>query len=194
MAAKQDAGGVFAIAVDASALERVSAAFRDLSQRQKTVVVTRALNRVGDQAYTQVVRDVAKQTGAKQRRVRAVVDKKKAWANSGSVYRIVARDGHMPLKDFNARPVKKGVSAAPWNKRRIFRGTFMVASLGGNVFRRVGEGRTPIKKLWGPAIPKEMVRGETAKNAMSLIRTKLPERIIHETEFELGRIKAKHRL
>lgn len=194
MAKGQNAGGDFAIAVDTSALERISAAFRDLSQNSKAFVVTRAVNRVGDQVYTRVVRDVAKQTGAKQRRVRAVVEKKKAWASSGSVYRIVARDGFMPLKDFDARQVKKGVSAAPWGKRRIFRGTFMVAGLGGNVFRRLGHRRTPIKKLWGPAIPKEMVRGETAKNAMSLIATKLPERIIHETEFELGRIKAKHRL
>lgn len=198
MARRPSNDGIFAINLDTEQIGGLADSFDRLSRSQKTVVVVRALNRVGDMVYTRVIRDAADQTGAKQRRVRDVVEKKKAWASSGSVYRIVARDRTMPLRDFAARQVRKGVSAAPWNKRRIFGGTFIVASLDGHVFRRErgkvvtfskgarkGKKGNPIVKMWGPAIPKEMVRGTTAANAMAMINDKLPERIAHETRVEL---------
>jgi hypothetical protein len=38
-----------------------------------------------------------------------------------------------------------------------------VGSLAGNAFVREGKARLPIKKMFGPAIPKEMVQHETKR-------------------------------
>ena len=67
----------------------------------------------------------------------------------------------MSLKEFGARQTAKGVSAAPWGKRRVFPHAFIAPTLGGHVFIREGRSRLPIRKLWGPAIPREMVKDQS---------------------------------
>jgi hypothetical protein len=74
------------------------------------------------------------------------------------------------MKEFTPRAEPHGVSAAPWGKRRVFLHSFF--GPGGHVFVRAhpntGERRgprpvhsqLPIRKLWGPAIPKEMIKDE----------------------------------
>jgi hypothetical protein len=49
-------------------------------------------------------------------------------------------------------------SFLPRGKRRPFRHTFISASLGGHAFVRKGKERFPIHKLFGLAIPAEMVK------------------------------------
>ena len=79
---------------------------------------------------------------------------------------MVARDATLSLKEFSPRQTKAGVSAAPWGKRRVFPHSFIGKN--GHVFvrgkvdgKRVG--RLPIYKLFGPNIPKEMVKDEAEK-------------------------------
>ncbi len=125
-------------------------------------VIRRAINRVGDKTRTQVVRALARQTGAKYGTIRRAM--RYVRANYGRLdYRIVARGTFMPLSAFAARQTRAGVSAAPWGKRQLFRGAFIAASLGGGVYvREVKEGRRagrlPIRQLYGPAIPRELLR------------------------------------
>jgi hypothetical protein len=41
-------------------------------------------------------------------------------------------------------------------------------------------GRLPILKLWGPAIPREMVKGQSKEAFENTVRAELPARIEHE--------------
>jgi hypothetical protein len=70
------------------------------------------------------------------------------------------------------------VSAALWNVRRRFDGAF--PGPGGHAFKRTTAKRFPIEKLWGPSIPKEMVKGATQAAFYQVVQASLPERLAHE--------------
>lgn len=166
------------IEVDARSLVRLEEAFRKAGN-QAPHAIRRALNWTGDRATTLVTRALAKQTGAKYGAVKSAL--KQVRANYGTLaYRIVARGPAIPLNAFGARQTRKGVSAAPWNTRRVFPHTFIVPAFGGNVFVRETSKRAPLKKLWGPAIPNELVRGESKEAFERTVATQLPARLEHE--------------
>jgi len=172
------------VSIDVRELDEVRRWLSRVSEKDIGRVMTSVLNRVGDQVFTRVVRVLAGETGAKSSRVRRALGKWRASAGR-EVYRIVARDQFLSLKEFGPRQTRRGVSAAPWKKRRVFPGTFM--GPGEHVFRRKGRSRLPIHKLWGPAIPREMVRGEAKKEVEALVRRQLPERTAHEVRRVLSR-------
>jgi hypothetical protein len=121
--------------------------------------IAKAVDEVGNKTMTQVRRSVAKQAGVKYGRVAKVLSKRQAMGAGEGSYSIIARDVTMSLKEFGPRKTRKGVSAAPWGKRRVFPHSFI--GPGGHIFHRVGKSRLPIKKMYGPAIPKEMVKDQT---------------------------------
>jgi hypothetical protein len=57
-----------------------------------------------------------------------------------------------------------------------------VRALSGHVFRRVGRARLPIVKLWGPSLPRELLRGKMPAVFNDVVRERLSERIFHEFE------------
>jgi len=87
-------------------------------------------------------------------------------------YEIIARDVTLSLKDFAPRQTAKGVSAAPWGKRRVFPHTFIGPNE--HVFVRLGRARLPVKKLFGPSIPKEMVKDEAEQTFYRVCSSLLP--------------------
>ncbi|WP_298257117.1 hypothetical protein [Bradyrhizobium sp.] len=65
-------------------------------------------------------------------------------------------------------------------------------ALGGHVFMRTGKGRTPIKKLWGPAIPSEMVKHQTKAAFEQTVEHELPARLLDDVDAILaGRLPAR---
>lgn len=156
--------------------------------------IRRAINHTGDKVRTQVIRSLTAQTGLKRRViVRAL---KITRANySDARYQIRVRGGNISLKHFGARETRKGVSAAPWNRRQIFPGTFKragwwpnrveKANWRGHVFKRTG-GSTSTgmdqfeKQRSGLYIPQEMVTGATEAAFMSGVQASLPARLQHE--------------
>ena len=150
-------------------------------------VIRRGLNRAGDKTRTKVIRVLRDQTGAKYGAIKKALKVKRATYGRLE-YRIDASGQHLSLKEFGARQGKKGVSAAPWNKRQVFKHTFgpKIKGLGGHVFVRTTNERVPIEKLWGPAIPKEMVKDESAAAFYAAAREYLPDAILHELAALLG--------
>jgi hypothetical protein len=125
--------------------------------------ISKAIDEVGNKTKTQVIRAVARQAGVKYGAVSRVLYAKQAMGTGGGEYVLTARDTTLSLKEFAPRQTKAGVSAAPWGKRRIFPHTFI--GPGGHVFARVivdGKRvkRLKIHKLFGPNIPKEIVKDE----------------------------------
>ena len=115
------------------------------------------------------------QTGLKRSVLNRALRERKASAGT-PVYEILATGGNISLSHFKAKETPEGVSAAPWNQRQTYGGTFMKAgwwpnrvakpNWNGQVFRRAG-GKTStgkakfIKVKSGLFIGEEMVKGES---------------------------------
>lgn len=160
-------------------LERYGTKLDKLAKNDARRVMMRALNRGGDQARTQVRRSLVRQTGIKYGLIHKALDTDRATPKN-LVYKLVAVGNETNIALFGATQRKKGVSAAPWKKRRIFKGTFLVGS---NVFKRKGKARLPIKAVYGPNIAREALRDPT-KAAWRKVDSYVEKRLIHE----LGRL------
>lgn len=178
--------------IDATQIEHLGDLFKK-AEHLAPAAIGRAIRRTGDMTKTQVVRTLTKQTGLK----RPVIVRAVKHKSSGGVeYKLVSRGGNVALKYFGARETRKGVTAAPWNKRRTYAGAFTKGGnlphrvglkFGGQVMQRDGKARTPIHKLKsGLFIPKEMVSGATAAAFLSTVAKVLPNRLRHEIAAILG--------
>lgn len=147
--------------------------------------VSRALNRTAERARTDVTRALVKQTGLKFGAVRKATSLWRASPGSLSA-EIRAKGGYTSLKEFGPRQTKKGVSAAPWGRRQVFDHAFIVKRYGGHVYKREGARRFPIRKLYGPAIPVEMVKGASRDAFFRAVESELPKRLDHELSRVLG--------
>lgn len=166
------------VKIDAKEFDRLVEIFRKAGRNIKPALA-RAINHTGNKARTQVGRALVKQVGAKYGVIKDALTTRPA-SPSSPVYRIIAKGGYISLKRFGARQTRLGVSAAPWGKRRVFPHTFIVPSLGGHVFERKGKSRVPIRKLWGPAIPRELVKDQSKVAFETTVAAELPRRLEHE--------------
>jgi hypothetical protein len=138
-----------------------------------------ALNHTIAKAKTQVARALGPQTGLPYGSVSKEI--KQFSASPGKPQASLEASGaYHRLSEFAARKTGSGISAAPWGVRRIFPGTFFIAPYSGGVFRRKGSKRFPVTQLWGPAIPKEMVKGPALSAWDRTLTTELPARMAHE--------------
>lgn len=160
-----------------------------LGTGQAERALARALAHTGRKAKTQVVRALTAQTGLK----RKVIVKAVRESRIGSpalTYELSSRGGNIRLKYFKARETRRGASAAPWNRRRVYQGTFQRAgwwktgrvvkpNWNGQVFRRAAGGGFRVVRS-GLYIPDEMVTGATADAWRRLLNTDLVPRVGHE--------------
>ncbi len=138
----------------------LEAAVARLGEQAATRAFNRALNREGDKIRTRVRRALRQQTGAKasliNRETRSI---RSSFSNL--TYTIKARGDYLGLSHFRPRQFGYGVRAKPWGRWQKFDGAFLVGSLSNNAFVREGRARLPIRKMFGPAIPKEMLKDAT---------------------------------
>ncbi|MEW6258117.1 MAG: phage tail protein [Pseudomonadota bacterium] len=185
-------------------LDRWEAGFSRLSAGQARLVLIRALNRAGDSADSRVRTALSRQMGVKRLNVRKALRHRRA---GGGVleYNITGTGKYFSLID--AKGVKRGwirktigdrsvrlqrVAAAAWNAPKAYPGAFMASGAAGavagagatHIFARTSDQRFPLKKLWGPSVPREMERDEVPKTFDRTVEEVLPRRIDHE----LGRM------
>lgn len=160
------AGGID-IKVDVTGLKQ----FADrLSQAKAKMpgALSALVMQVGPEATSQMKRVLPAQTGLKFK----TINKALKGSGRGSVYTIKSKGGDIRLKFFNPRETAKGVTAAPWNARRLYPATFIRSGwwpkrgkpvAHGQVMRRVGKSKFPITVARsGLYIPEEMVKGNSA--------------------------------
>lgn len=178
--------------VDASGLEKVAKALQEVAEATRAKIISRALNRTGDQAATQMKRVLSKETGLRIGRVASVMKKIRA-GGSRTRYEIIVRDKWTTITagNFGAREVKMGVRHRAWGRSQTAKGAFIV---GGVAYHRQGPERMPIKALYGPNIAKEMLRGESFKVAEAKVNEVFIPRVLHEIDRELQRVKGKYGL
>lgn len=176
----------------------VIAAVELLSNKKGRVALSRAVNHATGKTITQVRRALVAQTGLKYGAIKQATQQYSS--NAGNLQAEIKGTGkYTSLKEFGARQTSRGVSAAPWGRRVVFPGTFIVAKRGGDVYKRVGMGKSfrlgkefgyselPIKKLYGPAVPKEMVKDQSKAAFYKTVATDLPKRVEHEMARLLGK-------
>lgn len=166
--------------------ERISfeATVKRAGSKAAKTAFARAINHEMAKANTAVKRELRDETGIKARDIARALKRQRAKSNYLTA-QITARGGAMPLKYFNARQLKMGVRAKPWNKTRKFKSAFIVKSLAGHVFIRSSKKRLPIEMLWGPAIPKEMIK-RPVTNAFERSTAQIADRAVHELSRIMG--------
>lgn len=138
-----------------SDLKRLTDHLSEAERRAVPAATKTALNKAAAAGLTMARRITAREMGIAVKGLKNSFRAEKA-TKVNLTAAIEATGRPIPLMSFGARQVKAGVSAKPWNKRRIFKGAF-VATVGAGhrgAFRRVGPDRLPVKVLWGPAAPK----------------------------------------
>lgn len=176
---------------DLSGLQRIADRLKQAGEKTPRIIKL-AVNHTGAKATVAMRKALVPQTGLKRR----TLDKAVKGAPSGGGYVIRAQGGDVRLKYFAARETAKGVSAAPWNKRRVYSSTFIRsgwwpnrrgAIANGHVLQRVGAAKLPVRVVRsGLFIPTEMVSGQSEAAFYKTLDTDLAPRIAHELGRALG--------
>ena len=120
--------------------------------------IARGLNEGGDLVRTRVQRALKVQTNVKSyRSITSRIRTVRAFAGSLH-YDIVASGSGIPIEEFPLTVTGKGVDAKTWGVDHLFKRSFQEAN--GTLRARLGRARFPIRKLYGPSLPKELARGD----------------------------------
>ena len=138
---------------------RFEAACARLGEGEARRAFSMALNKEGRKSFTQLRRSLAQQSSIPRGAVNAATRFLSAKRNTMAT--VTSGTGrHLPLSFFGAKQFSYGVRAKIWGRAQTFRSAFVVKRYGGGVFKRAGKARFPIEQLWGPSVPKEMLRDE----------------------------------
>ena len=143
--------------------------------------ITEGLREGGDKTRTAVRRALVQQTGVKA--YRSITSRTRSFAeNGGLAYVIVGAGKGMPINEFKtkiARGAGGGVLSAPWAVGRQFQRSFGLKGKGVDGARaRTSNKRFPIRKLYGPSVAKEIVKGQSAAAFFHGAETFVLDRII----------------
>jgi hypothetical protein len=138
---------------------RFEAACNRIGEGEARRAFSMALNKEGRKSFTQLRRSLAQQSSIPRGAVNAATRFKSSTTATMST--VTSGSGrHLPLSFFGAKQFSYGVRAKIWGRAQTFRSAFVVKRYGGGVFKRTGKARFPIEQLWGPSVPKEMLRDE----------------------------------
>lgn len=139
---------------------RFQAMMLRVGEKDASLAFSRALNHEGRKTFTAVKRAMRKQTSIPAPLIAAGM--KFEGSNRQHLRTIITGNGRpLPLRLFSPKQFSYGVRAKVWGKAQQFKSSFIVAKFGGNVFHRTSAKRFPIKRMYGPGIPQEMVKDET---------------------------------
>lgn len=171
-----------------NAHEQFEQAVEALGSKKAHKAARRAVNHTGRKAFTRVKRAGAKQVGLTQKKLieLGAIEKRRA-SGGGLSYEITSSGKPLSLKHFKAKQFSYGVKAKPWGESRKFPGAFInvgtfrsgVPFDDGHAYVRTSSKSFPVKRMFGPAIPEELVRGESRK-AFDDAAGELGDRIGHE--------------
>ena len=182
--------------------KRVKRELGDFGKKAVPAAANSALNKTATQTRTQVVRDLkgemGKATGLSTSGFRKAITLKKSTRRT-LLARLIATGKPLPLISFGARQGARGVHAAAWGKRKLYRHTFIATMPGGHkgVFSRVGnrrkmqkgrytgQRRQPIQEKWGPSIPGVFLEGPIQNGMQRSVKTRWPKNFSRELRYYL---------
>ena len=118
-------------------------------------VMRETIRAAGMKTRTQVRRSLRQVMGVK--RYGAITSATRSYSHEGGLaFSVEGRGRGLPIEEFPVRVVKAGVSAKPWRVSRVFKRSFF----NGGYQARLGPSRFPTRRLFGPSVAKEIVKGE----------------------------------
>ena len=140
--------------------------------RENPVILPRIVNQVGNRAKTQVIRNLAKQTGLPRKTIVAAVGNPATARATRLSYEMTTRGGFIRLKYLAPRETRPGVVAKPFGQPKLFAGAFIkggrfpkrvtITRFGGHVMQRLDKaGRRLTQVRSSVRIPNEMTTGAT---------------------------------
>lgn len=158
----------------------------DIKQVPKALNAT--INRMAVTIRKEGVRELSRETGLKQKKLRESITLRKSRPQT-LVALIKARGKPFNLISFGAKVkrLKKkvvGVTAKPWNKKRFFKGTFILNVPGSPVFKRTGK---QIKPVFGPGVAREFIRDKIIKFFNTVGLRRFREEFPRQLKFRLGK-------
>ncbi|MFN4140270.1 hypothetical protein [Aestuariivirga sp.] len=118
-----------------------------------------ALNKEGRKSFTQLRRSLVQQSSIPRGAVNAAT--RFQSSTRGTMATVTSGTGrHLPLSFFGSKQFSYGVRAKIWGRAQTFRSAFVVKRYDNGVFKRTSKARFPIEQLWGPSVPKEMLRAQ----------------------------------
>lgn len=179
---------------------RVEKSLQQLSDDLQNKAIMRAVNKAAATAKTAASREI---------RAQGYNIKASAISKSMHIRRATRHDLEavievtgkpIPLINYGARQVGRGVSVQVKNGRKIIPHAFIATTPNGHrgVFIRVGKGHKkvtkdgriiwsglPIKQLWGPSIPTAVANAAVQSALAKTIRDKYARLLAHEIRFIL---------
>ncbi|VTZ52501.1 conserved hypothetical protein [Methylocella tundrae] len=133
------------------------------------LAIARGLNEGGDKVRTQVQRALKTQTGVTKYAsiTSRMQDSGRGYARAAPgklAYQIIAKGKGIPIKEFPVKDTGHAIDARTWGVDHVFKRSFGMPGLGVDGFRaRLTDKRLPIRKLYGPSLPKELVKDKAAE-------------------------------
>jgi hypothetical protein len=150
----------------------------------------RALNRTADTVLSRANREVSKDLGLKQKDSRAGFRRERATEAKPEAL-VIATGKRIPLIDFAARQVRRGVSyrIGVQGRKTLF-GAFIATMRSGHrgVFKRRGRERLPIDERLGPSIPKSFINKRVQAVLKEVIASRLVTEMRAQARYYAGRI------
>lgn len=171
----------YGVEVDLTQVKRMHRNVRDGAVKR---AASKAMNRAIDAATTAGQREISAATKIPVRVVRTRLRKFRA-SPSNLIARLQALPFSPSLSQRYFRPTqnKKGVAASAWERRKTYKGAFMLPS--GRVVTRTGRGRFPLKGLRGPSVPSTFVQERVISKIDAVARQTWRSRFDHEMAREL---------
>lgn len=155
-----------------------------ISRTQVRAAASRAINRAIDTARTHSGRAVASATKIKVREVRQRMSI--VGSTPANLRATLTAHPYAPnLSRFRASENKAGVAATAWEGRKTYRHAFIMPS--GKVVTRTGKGRTPLKGLRGPSVPRTFVRDEIMESTEAAAYARFRKEFASQITRRMGR-------
>jgi hypothetical protein len=176
----------------------IAAARRQFANMQKEVdkAAVRALNRTAVTVRKEADQEIRKRLNLKSSTVKQTLNIRKAQRRL--LVEIIATGQPVALREYSARRTNKGATfqVGRQQPRRVYkrqgRTGFVVPSIGGHVFVRVGPNprgpvEAPIRKVYGPAIPQYFVTRFVRERMTRIARDRFPIEFARELKFRTSR-------
>ena len=180
------AGGSFSVRIQHDARE-VEKMLRGLKNGANKVLV-RAINKTATPVKRVALRSMAKDLRLTQKSVAKSVKLDRAtWRLKRATITVTGR--RIPIIDFGARQVKKGVTyKGRGGGRKLIPGAYIATMESKGVFKRIGRERGPNRELLGPSPQYVFVRHHIRKAMDAKASTEWDKHIRHELKYFLSKI------
>lgn len=142
-----------------------------------------AVNDTARKTVTDLSSKIRQRVNIKKRDIDPHLRRSRATPAHPSAKISVSESTRLPLKYFGARQVRKGVTykIEKGGSRKLIPSAFIVQSMGGHVFARVGPKRFPLRKPmavspWGVVV-KSNIPQQTEREAAALLEKNLDQRV-----------------